>query len=238
MSKLEEQAKASQSLWQNNPVLVQLLGLSPVLAVSTSLVNGIGLGIATFIVMFLSCVSASLLKSQLNSTWRFTWFLLIMASYTTALDILMQWLYFPLYKQLGIYIPLICCNIAILVRMEVRACNSHWMLAASDAAKSGAAYLLAIGLLAGLRELIGQGTLFSNWQLLIPSTLLADISSTGIQGEQLFDFVKLQPMAFILLGIIVALKNFIGNYFVKETDTQLENSATVQRARVTGRLKK
>jgi Na+-translocating ferredoxin:NAD+ oxidoreductase subunit E len=238
MSKLECQAEESQSLWQNNPVLVQLLGLSPVLAVSTSLVNGIGLGIATFIVMLLSCISASLLKAQLNSAWRFTWFLLIMASYTTALDILMQWLYFPLYKQLGIYIPLICCNIAILVRMEVRACNSHWKLAATDAAKSGVAYLLAIVLLAGLKELIGQGTLFSDWQLLIPSTLLTDISPSEIQHDQLFGFAKLQPMAFILLGIIVALKNFTDSYFAKETDTQLGNGATVQRARVTGRLKK
>lgn len=238
MSELEYRAHKNQSLWQNNTVLVQLLGLSPVLAVSTTLVNGIGLGIATFIVMLLSCISVSLLQSQLNSNWRFTWFLIIMASYTTAIDLLMQWLYFPLYKQLGIYVPLICCNIAILIRMEVRASSCNWKLAALDASKTGAAFLLAIVLLASLRELIGQGTLLSNWQLLIPSTLLADSSPTSIQHNFAFGFAKLQPMALILLGIIIAVKNFTDSYFKKEVDGQTDNSTPVQRARVTGRLKK
>lgn len=238
MSELEYRAHKNQSLWQNNTVLVQLLGLSPVLAVSTTLVNGIGLGIATFIVMLLSCISVSLLQSQLNSNWRFTWFLIIMASYTTAIDLLMQWLYFPLYKQLGIYVPLICCNIAILIRMEVRASSCNWKLAALDASKTGAAFLLAIVLLASLRELIGQGTLLSNWQLLIPSTLLADSNPTSIQHNFAFGFAKLQPMALILLGIIIAVKNFTDSYFKKEVDGQTDNSTPVQRARVTGRLKK
>lgn len=238
MSELEYRAHKNQSLWQNNTVLVQLLGLSPVLAVSTTLVNGIGLGIATFIVMLLSCISVSLLQSQLNSNWRFTWFLIIMASYTTAIDLLMQWLYFPLYKQLGIYVPLICCNIAILIRMEVRASSCNWKLAALDASKTGAAFLLAIVLLASLRELIGQGTLLSNWQLLIPSTLLADSSPTSIQHNFAFGFAKLQPMALILLGIIIAVKNFTDSYFKKEVDGKTDNSTPVQRARVTGRLKK
>lgn len=238
MSELEYRARKNQSLWQNNPVLVQLLGLSPVLAVSTTLVNGIGLGIATFIVMLLSCVSVSLLQSQLNSNWRFTWFLIIMASYTTVIDLLMQWLYFPLYKQLGIYVPLICCNIAILIRMEVRASSSHWKLAAFDAGKSGAAYFLAIVLLAGLRELVAQGTLFSNWQLLMPSTLLVDTSPTSMQPNPGFGFASLQPMAFILLGIIVAAKNYTDGFFGRKSDIQTENSTPVQRARVTGRLKK
>ena len=238
MSELEYRARKNQSLWQNNPVLVQLLGLSPVLAVSTTLVNGIGLGIATFIVMLLSCISVSLLKFQINSNWRFTWFLIIMASYTTVIDLLMQWLYFPLYKQLGIYVPLICCNIAILMRMEVRASSSHWKLAAVDAGKTGAGYFLAIILLAGLREFLGQGSLFSNWQLLIPSTLLVDTSPTSMQQNPGFGFVSAQPMALILLGIIVAAKNFSDGFFDRKADTQAENYTPVQRARVTGQLKK
>ena len=240
MSNLEYLARKKQSLWENNPVLVQLLGLSPVLAVSTTLVNGISLGIATFVVMTLSCISVSLLRSQLNSNWRFTWFLIIMASYTTAIDLLMQWLYFPLYKELGIYVPLICCNLAILVRMEVHASSHHWKLAAFDAGKSGIAYFIAIVLLAGLRELIGQGTLFSNWHLLLPSTSLIDDSLIAVPPQTAFGFARLQPMALILLGIIVAVKNYTDSYFEKEmdVDTETENSTPVQRARVTGRIKK
>lgn len=238
MSALEYQARRNQSLWQNNPVLVQLLGLSPVLAVSTTLVNGIGLGVATGLVMLLSCVTVSLLKSRLNGNWRFTWFLIVMATYTTVIDLLMQWFYFPLYKQLGIYIPLICCNIAILVRMEVRSVNAGWKFAALDAGKTGIAYLLAIILLAGLRELITHGSMFANLQLLIPSTLLTELDAASEQQSQLFGFAASQPMAFILLGFIVAIKNFCDNYFTKGSDGQSEEIETAQRARVTGRLKK
>lgn len=238
MSELENRASRNQSLWENNPVLVQLLGLSPVLAVSTSLVNGIGMGVATLIVMVLSCISASLLKSRLSRNWRFTWFLLIMASYTTIIDLLMQWLYFPLYTQLGIYVPLICCNIAILVRMEVRASCCHWKPAALDAAKTGAGFLLAIAVLAGLRELIGQGTLFANWQLLLPSAVATDFNTGAAQNSQALGFASLQPMALILLGLIIAAKNYTDQHFSKGNHTPTETNAPIQRARVTGRLKK
>lgn len=238
MSELEYRASRKQSLWENNPVLVQLLGLSPVLAVSTNLVNGIAMGVATFIVMLLSCISVSLLKPWLSRKWRFTWFLLIMASYTTIIDLLMQWLYFPLYKQLGIYVPLICCNIAILVRMEVRASCSHFKPAALDAAKVGAGYLLAIVMLAGLREIIGQGTLFANWQLLLPSTIATSFNPAALQGNQTFGFTSLPPMALILLGFIIAAKNYVELHFNKSNHTPTETSAPIQRARVTGRLKK
>ena len=238
MSNLERNANSEQSIWQNNSVLIQLLGLSPVLAISTTVTEGVALGVATFIVLFLSCVSVSLVQSYINYTWRLTWFLVIMASYTTALEILMQWHYFQLYKQLGIYIPLICCNIAILIRMESKSSKVPWKHAALDSARVGAGYILTIVLLAGLREFIAYGSILNNWQLLIPSSLIADNSQISIHDGQLFRFASLQPMALILLGTIVAAKNFADSIIAKRSNTQYEPIVAVQRVRVTGRLKK
>lgn len=234
MSELEYRAGQPASLWQNNPVLVQLLGLSPVLAVSTTIVNGVGLGAATLIVIILSCLTVSVAKSYINATWRFFWYLVILATYTTIVDMLMQWLYLPLYRELGIYIPLIACNIAILVRMETSAYVSPWNLAASDAAKTGAGFLLAILLLALVREFIATGSILNDLQLLIPSPLLeGNASALAVTGE-LFTFAKMQPAALILLGLIIGIKNFIDSRFINSDEGEMEDVKSVKRVRVTG----
>ena len=235
MSELEFNASRLPSLWQNNPVLVQLLGLSPVLAVSTTIVNGAGLGIATLIVLILSCLTVSIAKSYINASWRFFWYLFILATFTTVVDILMQWLYFPLYKELGIYIPLIACNYAILLRMEIKAYVSPWNLAMSDAAKTGAAFLLAILMLATLREFIATGSILKDLQLLIPSPLLGENDSALATTGELLRFAELQPAALILLGLIIGIKNFIDSKLADFHETESENVKPVKRARVTGK---
>ncbi len=154
MSELQLNSSRASSPWTNNPVLVQLLGLSPVLAISTTLVNGLGLGISTALVMLLSSVTVSTLRTKINQRWRFTWYLLITASYTTVLDSLLQWFYSPLHRELGIYIPLICCNFAVLIRLEVHAINHHWRSTLKDAALTGSGFIVAIVALSSLLSLI------------------------------------------------------------------------------------
>lgn len=236
MSNLEYQANQGASLWQNNPVLVQLLGLSPVLAVSNTVVNGLGLGVATAIVLILSCVTASLARKYISYTWRFVWYLLIMASYTTILEFLMRAYYFPLYQELGIYVPLICCNFAILIRMEIQSSMLNWKLTARDSALVAAGFLLAIVLLATLREFVATGSVLNDWQLLLATPWLPEVNQSATTGSVIFSFANLQPAALILLGLIVAAKNMLDSRFGFGSTAEKETVKPVTRARVTGSL--
>jgi len=184
VSELQLNSSRASSPWTNNPVLVQLLGLSPVLAISTTLVNGLGLGISTALVMLLSSVTVSTLRTKINQRWRFTWYLLITASYTTILDSLLQWFYSPLHRELGIYIPLICCNFAVLIRLEVHAINHHWRSALKDAALTGSGFIVAIVALSSLREFIGSGALMADWQLLLPVSRAAAVISENSSASE------------------------------------------------------
>ena len=234
MSELQFKSSQACSPWTNNPVLVQLLGLSPVLAISTTLVNGLGIGISTAAVMLLSSVTVSTLRTRINQRWRFTWYLVITASYTTVLDSLLQWFYLPLYQELGIYIPLICCNFAVLIRLEVHAIKHHWRSALKDAALTGSGFTVAIVALSSLREFIGTGALMADWQLLLPAYRAAAVISENSSASEVSDFASLLPAAFILLGLLIAGKNLIDNQLKKNTAaTDIE---PIQRARVTGRL--
>ncbi len=232
MSNLNNQAREEQTVWKNNLVLVQLLGLSPVLAVSSTLTYGIGLGIATFIVLVLSCLTVSLLKRQINNNWRLLWFMIIVASYTTIIEILLQLFYFPLYLRLGIYAPLICCNVAILIRLETKAFHSSWQTATGDSIKTGTSYLAALLLFSAVREILISGTLLTQWSLLLPATSASVSEELINQGSQVFEFAGTQAGALILLGLIIALINS----FNSKNDEQQENIVLVERARVTGRL--
>jgi electron transport complex protein RnfE len=236
MSALKFNAKQPATLWYNNPVLVQLLGLSPVLAVSTTVVNGLGLGLSTALIMVLSSVTVSLLRASINRQWRFVWFLMITACYTTLLDIMLQWFYFPLHKELGIYVPLICCNFAVLTRLEAHAFTHHWRSSVKDAAVTGSGFIAALVVLSSLREFIGSGTLMANWQLLLPATSAAAFTSESSTVGGWFDFALLLPAAFILLGLLIATRNLIDSYL--QTRLALPTGATeaIKRARVTGSL--
>ncbi|MBV55192.1 MAG: electron transport complex subunit RsxE [Gammaproteobacteria bacterium] len=236
VSELQLNSSQASSPWTNNPVLVQLLGLSPVLAISTTLVNGLGLGISTALVMLLSSVTVSTLRTKINQRWRFTWYLLITASYTTILDSLLQWFYSPLHRELGIYIPLICCNFAVLIRLEVHAINHHWRSALKDAALTGSGFIVAIVALSSLRELIGRGTLLADWQLLLPVSQATAVISKGSNTTEYFDFALLLPAAFILLGLLIAGKNLIDCKLNENAPVTAREIEPIKRARVTGGL--
>lgn len=237
MNELGLLSKRKDSILGNNPVLIQLLGLSPVLAVSSTITYGAGLGVITFFVCVLSCMTASLLRNYISQPWRLVWYMLILASYTTVAETLGQIYFYPLSLKLGIYLPLICCNIAILLRMETVSAHSDWLTATWDAMKTGLGFLLGLLLLAGLRELLISGTLFTNWQLLLPAgSQLA--SAEGNSGDpHFFQFANTQAGVFLLLGMLVALINLITQKSSSTSDSN-RDITPAKRARVTGRLSK
>lgn len=225
-------------VWENNPVLIQLLGLSPVLAVSNTLAYGVGLGVATFFVCVFSCLTVSLLKETIPHRWRLVWYMLILASYTTIVETIGQLYFYPLFLRLGVYLPLICCNVAILVRMETFAAQSAWPAATLDAVKTGFGFLIALALLAACRELLISGTFFANWQLLLPASSEVATAARNIDDMRFFRFANTQAGVLILLGLLVALFNLLSQQTSNSPSDNSEEIVPVKRARVTGRLSK
>jgi electron transport complex protein RnfE len=198
------------SLWNNNPVLVQLLGLSPVLAISTSITKGLALGMASVLVLLLSSVTVNLLKHQINQSWRWLWFGIIAAAATSFADLVMQFYFFPLSKELGIYLPLICCNVMILLRLESSLRTKNLAKVVIDNLIIGFGFLIIILLLAAIREALSTGGILSNLDLLRPKFLGPSIDDNENQRE-LLRFARLPPAAFIILGLIIAAKNLINS---------------------------
>ena len=225
-------------VWENSPVLIQLLGLSPVLAVSSTLAYGIGLGVATFFVCVFSCLTSSVLKGVISQKWRLIWYMLILASYTTIVETICQLYFYPLFLRLGIYLPLICCNVAILIRIETVAGKSPWSVATLDAVKTGFGFLIALCLLAFCRELLISGTIFANWQLLLPASSGLSTVASNIDNTHFFRFADTQAGVLILVGLLVALINRLTQLTNTTTFDESEKIVPATRARVTGRLSK
>ena len=225
-------------IWENSSVLIQLLGLSPVLAVSSTLAYGIGLGVATFFVCVLSCFTSSVLKRVISQKWRLIWYMLILASYTTIVETICQLYFYPLFLRLGIYLPLICCNVAILIRIETVAGQSPWPVATLDAVKTGFGFLIALCLLAFCRELLISGTIFASWQLLLPASSVLSTVASNIDNTHFFRFANTQAGVLILIGLLVALLNRLTQLTINTPFDESEKIVPATRARVTGRLNK
>ncbi|WP_207062805.1 electron transport complex subunit E [Motiliproteus sp. SC1-56] len=195
-------------LWHNNPALVQLLGLCPLLAVTGSVVNALGLGIATTLVLIASNLCVSLVRNLVPSTVRLPAFVMIIASFVTCVELLMQAFTFDLYQILGIFIPLIVTNCAILGRADAFASKNPVLPAVLDGAMMGLGFSAVLLLLGGLREALGQGTLFADMQLLF-GPAAAHWKLTLVGDYQGFLFAILPPGAFVGMGLIIALKNVI-----------------------------
>ena len=195
-------------LWGNNQALVALLGLCPLLAVTNNIVNAIGLGIATTFVLVASNVTISIFRNQIRREVRIPIFVLLIASFVTIVELLMQSYFYELYLILGIFVPLIVTNCAILGRAEAFASKNTWGKSLLDGLMMGIGFSAVLIVLGAMRELIGSGTLFDQSALLLGS--LGDTLSVNVfedyQGTLL---AILPPGAFIGLGLIVALKNFI-----------------------------
>ena len=195
-------------LWDNNPALVQLLGLCPLLAVTGSVVNALGLGLATMAVLIGSNITVSLIRNQVSDAIRTPAFVMIIATFTTCTEMLMKAYTFELYQILGIFIPLIVTNCAILGRAEAFASKQPLLPAAFDGLMMGLGFGAVLLVLGAIREIIGSGTLFANMDLLFGSMA----TNWGLQlfGDNYgFLVMILPPGAFLVTGLLIALKNII-----------------------------
>lgn len=220
---------AVQGLWRNNPGLVQLLGLCPLLAVTGTVTNALGLGLATLLVLLGSNVVVSLVRNVVPSEIRIPVFVLIIASFVTVIQLLMNAYTFGLYQSLGIFIPLIVTNCAIIGRAEAFASKNAVGSSAIDAVMMGLGFMLVLLALGAMREILGQGTLFDGADLLLgPWAAALRIELFALDTQ--FLLAMLPPGAFIGMGLLIALKNLI--------DARLQQrqsaAAGITRARVTG----
>ncbi len=198
----------NNGLWHNNQALVALLGLCPLLAVTNSAVNGLGLGLATLMVLIASNVSVSLIRNFVRPEIRLPVFVLIIASFVTAVELSMNAWFPELYKILGIFIPLIVTNCTIIGRAEAYASKHSVMPALVDAISMGTGFLLVLVTLGAARELIGQGTLFADLHLMFGEAARSVYFSLGDDFEGALIAI-LPPGAFIGLGLLIAVKNII-----------------------------
>jgi len=202
-----EQIKiVKDGLWNNNVALVQVLGLCPLLAVTGSFVNGLGLGLATMITLILSNSCISVIRHWTRPEVRIPIFVLIIASIVTAIELAMNAWFHELYLVLGIFIPLIVTNCSIIARAEAFASRNPVLDSALDGFMMGLGFLLVLITLGSLREIIGQGSLFANIHLMFGESARAlELKfSAGYPG---FLLAVLPPGAFIGLGMLIAIKN-------------------------------
>lgn len=197
---------AYKGIWKQNTSLVQILGLCPLLAITTNLVNGVMLSLATLIVMALANFAVSSLRNFIPYEIRIPVFILIAAALVTVVDLLMNAYLHGLYVVLGIFIPLIITNCIVLARIEAFAAKHTPVAAASDGAMMGVGMLWTLALIGALREVIGSGTLFSGIELVIPGAQALRLLPDDYPGLVL---AVLPPGAFIVLGCIIASKNWI-----------------------------
>ena len=206
-------------LWSNNPGIVQLLGLCPLLAVSATLINALGLGLATLLVLTLSNFVVSCIRNIIRPEIRIPVYVLIIASLVTCVELLMNAYTHELYVALGIFIPLIVTNCAIIGRAEAFASKNKPVKAALDGFSMGLGFTLVLVVLGGLREIIGQGSLFRGADMLFGSQA-ADWTLQIFPQENGLLLAILPPGAFFFLGFLIALKNLIDNKYAKRL-TQL-----------------
>ena len=196
------------ALWTQNPGLVQILGLCPTLAISGSVVNALSLGLATALVMALASSAVAALRNFIPHAIRIPVFILIIATLVTMVDLLMHAFMLGLYQVLGIFIPLIVVNCIVLARVESFASKRGVAHSFLDGLMMGIGLTLVLVALGGLREALGQGTLFSGIDLALgPMAKGWVIPLAHDYGG--FLLAILPPGAFIGLGLLIALRNRI-----------------------------
>ncbi|QIB66380.1 electron transport complex subunit E [Kineobactrum salinum] len=223
-------------LWKNNPALVQLLGLCPLLAVTGSVVNALGLAAATTLVLVCSNTSVSLIRNIVSDAVRLPVFVMIIASAVTCTELLMQAFAYELYQILGIFLPLITTNCVILGRADAFASKNALGPAAFDGLLMGLGFGVVLVLLGGLRELVGTGTLFANMDLLFGPGA-ASWEWVVVASYQPFLLAILPPGAFIFTGLLIAGKNLVDGQIKRRQDAR--KAAPVKgakRVRVTGTI--
>lgn len=227
--KAEYKELAIQGLWKNNPGLVQLLGLCPLLAVTATVTNALGLGLATLLVLVCSNATVSAIRHWVPKEIRIPIFVLIIAAFVTCVQLLMNAYTYGIYQSLGIFLPLIVTNCAIIGRAEAYASKNPIKQASFDGLMMGTGFALVLVILGAIREVLGQGTLFDGANLLLgdwASVLRIEVMHLDSQ----FLLAILPPGAFIAMGFIIALKNVI-DATIKQRQPKVEKQA-IERVRV------
>ncbi len=226
----QEQTKQSPSvdyfqlikdgLWHNNPGLVQLLGLCPLLAVTNNVVNGIGLGIATLVTLVISNASISFSRNWVRKEIRIPFYVLVIASNVTVIDLLMNAWVPQLHSVLGIFIPLIVTNCAIIGRAEAYASRNTLLPAIVDGIMMGIGFTLVLITLSAMRELIGSGTLFANAEVMFGESA-KNLTIHVFEDYKGFLLAILPPGAFLGMGFLIAFKNIIDKQLEKKKRSSL-----------------
>ena len=195
-------------LWKQNPGVIQLLGLCPTLAVTTTVVNGLSLGLATVIVMIVANASISPIRRFIPDEIRVPIFILVIAASVTVIDLAIHAYAEPLYKALGIFIPLIVTNCIVLARVESFASKNPILPSFYDGLFMGIGLCFVLVLLGGMREFLGKGTLFSGLDLIFGQNY-KDLSVEFFSNSEGFLLAVLPPGAFLGLALLIALTNWI-----------------------------
>lgn len=225
----EYKSLAFQGLWKNNPGLVQLLGLCPLLAVTATTTNALGLGLATLLVLVGSNVTVSAIRQWVPKEIRIPIFVLIIATFVTCVQLLMNAFTYGIYQSLGIFLPLIVTNCAIIGRAEAYASKNPIKQAAFDGVMMGLGFAFVLLILGMIREILGQGTLFDGAELLL-GEWAANLKITVMHIDSKFLLAILPPGAFIAMGFLIAGKNAIDNHIAaKQPKTK---NAEIERVRV------
>ncbi|TVZ39937.1 electron transport complex protein RnfE [Alteromonadaceae bacterium 2753L.S.0a.02] len=227
----------ANGLWNNNPALVQLLGLCPLLAVTGSVVNALGLGLATMMVLMGSNVAVSLIRNAVSDAVKLPAFVMIIAAFTTCTELLMQAFTYELYQILGIFIPLIVTNCSILGRADAFACKNPILPSAVDGFMMGAGFTLVLVAIGMIREILGAGTLFDNMHLLFGEG--ARNWTLHVFGDSYPGFLVavLPPGAFLIAGLLIAIKNMIDAHLEKKAAAnKVKAERGSRRVRTTGQV--
>ena len=218
-----------QGLWKNNPGLVQLLGLCPLLAVTATVTNALGLGLATMLVLICSNGTVSAIRHWVPKEIRIPIFVLIIAAFVTCVELLMNAYAFGIYQSLGIFLPLIVTNCAIIGRAEAYASKNPIKQSLFDGLMMGLGFTLVLIALGAIREILGQGTLFDGAHLLLGdwATILR-IEVFKLDSQ--FLLAILPPGAFIAMGFLIAFKNAIDEKIKQQSSPK--HDQVIERVRV------
>ena len=197
---------AIDSLWRENPSLTKLMGICPIIAMSSSVSIAIGLGLATLFVIITSNIIASAIRQQLNLATRVPSLIFIIATMVTALEMLMQVSFYGLFELLGVFLPLIVVNQIVLMSAESSASQKSLSNSVLDGFLTGLGFLLVLVLISSIRELIGNGSLFENMEVLFGS-VAKDWVIHPFGNDFQFRLILMPPGALLILGSVIAAKN-------------------------------
>ncbi|MBQ7321676.1 MAG: electron transport complex subunit E [Clostridia bacterium] len=199
-----------EGLFENNPVLVQLLGMCPTLAVTTSITNALGMGLAATAVLICSNFLISLLRKFIPKQVRIAAYIVIISGFVTAIELLMKAYFYDLYGSLGLFIPLIVVNCIILARAEAFASRNPVIPSIMDGVAMGLGFTFALVLLGAVRELLGAGTLFG-------------FAVLGSRYQPALLFIQ-PPGAFLTLGLLIAAVQKIRNVMKDKKKAAKQNA--------------